>query len=253
MVIFVRNNYEMIGLFKSTPTLINCIPTGYVDLHSHILPDIDDGAKTLDQTLQMLQFFKNLGVKRMCTTPHTSKYIWDNTSEIIQSKLKLVRETYSDLCEGLELTAASEYLIDDAFLDRVERKELLCINDNMVLVEFSYYNAPINMMQVFFEMQLQGYQPVLAHPERYTYLHQSLEVFEQIKKQGVILQMNLLSAVGYYGERVTQAADALLKKGLIDITSSDVHHNQHIKAFDHKLKIKNQTQLKEAIQRNGLL
>lgn len=157
------------------------------------------------------------------------------------------------MCEGLELTAASEYLIDDAFLDRVERKELLCINDNMVLVEFSYYNAPINMMQVFFEMQLQGYQPVLAHPERYTYLHQSLEVFEQIKKQGVILQMNLLSAVGYYGERVTQAADALLKKGLIDITSSDVHHNQHIKAFDQKLKIKNQTQFKEAIQRNGLL
>ena len=124
------------------------------------------------------------------------------------------------------------------FEKHFQNEKLLPLKDNYVLVEMSYINAPIQLYKILFDLQVAGYKPVLAHPERYTFYHNKLNEYEKLKKAGCLFQMNLLAVVGYYGENVTKIAEQLLQKGMYDFVGSDVHHDNHIAAFDQKIKIK---------------
>ena len=215
----------MLSFLKSKPKLSDLIPSGYVDIHSHILPGIDDGAKTLEDTEFLLEEMKQLGFTKVITTPHTMSTVWENTPETIQNASIKVK---SELSLPFEIQAASEYLLDESVITKAKNKELLTLKNNFVLVEFSYLNPPIQLYDFLYQLQLSGYYVVLAHPERYSYFHSSKKEFKKLKKVGCLFQLNLLSTVGYYGKEVAETANYLLKENLYDFTGSDIHHKNHI-------------------------
>lgn len=241
----------MLSLFKSKPKLSELIPNDYIDIHSHVLPGIDDGAKNLDNTEFLLNAMAAFGFQKVITTPHTIKNVWDNSRIEIENALELVKEKIPNLSNKLAISCASEYFMDENFVQQFQNEKLLTLKDNYVLVEMSYLNAPIQLYDILFNLQLEGYQPVLAHPERYGFFHSNFKEYERLKKAGCLFQMNLLSSVGHYGKEVAETANKLLANNLINFVGSDIHHKHHIKAFSNKVIIKEVKKLENAIANNS--
>lgn len=244
----------MIHFFKQNkPFLKDLIPNNFVDIHSHLLPGIDDGASNIDETIMLINGMAEIGIHKFITTPHIMSDVWKNTSEQINTNLK---ETISELNKSntnIYLKAAAEYMIDSEFWELFKREPLLCLKDNLVLVEISYLSPPIKLYDIIFELQVAGYQPILAHPERYNFYHEaSLNNYKELKKAGCLFQLNMLSTTGYYGERVAKTADLLLKNGLIDFVGSDVHHKRHLEFMNKKIVLKNHEYLGSIFQNNSL-
>ncbi|MFE3871943.1 tyrosine-protein phosphatase [Flavobacterium sp. ZS1P70] len=240
----------MFTLFKSKPVLKDLIPDGHIDIHSHLLPGIDDGARTFEDTLRLTQALQGFGVSQFITTPHIIQYVWDNThDQILSNKETTVLELEKNKIT-VPFNAAAEYLMDDQFVQLFQSHELLTLKANYVLVEMSYINAPIQLYSILFDLQVAGYIPVLAHPERYLFYHNNFSEYEKLKRAGCLFQLNLLSVVGYYGVEITKIAEQLLAKGMYTYVGSDVHHDNHIASFEQKVKIKDLAPLKEAIANN---
>lgn len=240
----------MFSIFKSKPVLKDLIPDDFVDIHSHVLFGLDDGATSIRDTEFLLKSMRDLGFKKVITTPHTTPLIWDNTRQGIETKYKEVQEFLPELSNTVSLQTASEYLMDDSFSQRLDQEDLLTIKDNFILVEMSYINPPINLYEILFKLISKGYQPVLAHPERYNFYKNDFQSYIKLKKAGCLFQLNLLSVTGYYGERISQVSDELLKKGMYDFVGSDIHHKRHVEAFSLKLKVKNINQIKDLFKNN---
>ena len=240
----------MFSIFKSKPVLKDLIPNDYVDIHSHILFGIDDGAKTLEDGNYLMRSLLDIGFSKSITTPHTIINVWDNTRESILEKHAELCILSPELSNRLDLNAASEYMMNEAFVGLFQNEPLLTLKDKYVLVEMSYITPPIQLYDILFQLQLAGYTPVLAHPERYSFYHGNFSEYKKLKKAGCLFQLNLLSTMGYYGPDVTLIAEKLLKKGMIDFTGSDVHHKNHIESFSKKIKIKDTLPLTEAMKNN---
>lgn len=240
----------MLSLFKSKPKLAELIPSGYVDIHSHVLPGIDDGAQNIADTEFLLKEMKQLGFSKVITTPHTMKNVWDNTTETIKNAHHLVQKELPELSKKVALNCASEYFLDENLMQLIQQESLLTLKDNFILIEMSYLNAPIQLYDFLFELQLKGYQLVLAHPERYNYFHSNKKEFAKLKKAGCLFQLNVLATVGYYGKNVAETADYLLKEDLYDFVGSDIHHKNHVAAFQNKVIIKNHKTLEETMTKN---
>ena len=215
------------------------------DMHSHLIPGIDDGSRDMETSLELIRGFKKLGYKKLITTPHVLWEVYPNTREIIGKGIEELKSVVAKEGLDIELHAAAEYFMDDHFEEELRKKTpLLCISKNMVLVEFSMLTAPFDMQKIIFEMQMQEYQPVLAHPERYTYLSRTRNVYEDLKNAGCLFQLNLLSLTGYYGRAVQELTEYLLKKNYYELAGTDLHHSQHLSALQklsssslyHKLK-----------------
>jgi len=240
----------MLSFLKSKPALKELLDGSFVDIHSHILPGIDDGAKNMTKSIELVSALQKLGVSQMVTTPHINHYVWNNSPEIIQSKLKETQKTLDENKIKMPVQAAAEYFIDSWFENHFKEEKLLTLKDNYVLVEMSYLNAPLNIYKTIFEIQVAGYIPVLAHPERYVFYHNRFSEYEKLKNAGCVFQLNILSTVEYYGSQIAKTADDLLAKGMYNFCGTDVHHKKHIAAFDDKIKIKNIEPLKEVIKNN---
>lgn len=241
----------MFSIFKSKPRLSDLIPEGYIDIHSHILPGIDDGSKNISQTIQLLEGLNKIGFSKCIVTPHTLPEIWDNTAIGIKDNFQSTKQILEEPLQKILHHTASEYMINEAFLIRLQSEPLLTIKDNIVLIEMSYLNPPLALKEIIFEIQLKGYQPLLAHPERYLFYHHNTKMYTTLKELDVKFQLNLLSSVGYYGASVAKASDFLLKENYIDFVGSDVHHMKHVGAFDNKIIIKTENQLRLAIEKNS--
>lgn len=240
----------MIFFNKQKPFLKDLIPNDFIDIHSHLLPGIDDGADTIEDSLRLINGLKEIGFSEFITTPHVIKNVWDNSRTKIEETL---HSTCSTLISN-EITnsfkAAAEYMLDESFRTLFEEGNLLTLKENYVLVEMSYLNPPLNLYDIIFNLQVSGYKPVLAHPERYNFFHSNVNEYKKLKKVGCLFQMNLLSSVGYYGPDVAGTADYLLKNKMIDFVGSDVHHDKHLSFFEKKIVLKNLDPLKEALQNN---
>ena len=240
----------MLTLFKSKPLLKDLIPDGHIDIHSHLLPGIDDGARTFEDSLRLTQALQALGVTEIITTPHIIQHVWDNTHEqIVTNKNATVQQLQQNDLK-LPFQAAAEYLMDNQFVKLFQSNDLLTLKDNYVLVEMSYINAPIQLYSILFDLQVAGYIPVLAHPERYLFYHNNFNEYVKLKRAGCLFQLNLLAVVGYYGAEITKIAEQLLAKGMYTYVGSDVHHDKHIAAFEQKVKLKDLAPLKEVIANN---
>jgi len=179
------------SLFKTKPKLSDLIPEGAVDIHSHILPGIDDGASTISHTTKLLEGLNKIGFSKCIATPHTLPEIWENTSNGIKETFQATKEQLQEPHQTMLQHAASEYMINEAFLERLQTEPLLTIKDNIVLIEMSYMNPPLALKEIIFEIQLKGYQPLLAHPERYLFYHQNTKMYQTLKELDVKFQLNL--------------------------------------------------------------
>ncbi|WPR71624.1 CpsB/CapC family capsule biosynthesis tyrosine phosphatase [Flavobacterium sp. NG2] len=240
----------MLFFSKKKQTLKDLIPDNHIDIHSHLLPGIDDGARNIEETLFLTQSLQSFGIKQFITTPHIIQHVWENTHEQIQDIRNQTVVALEKNNIQLPFKAAAEYLMDDQFVKLFQSNDLLTLKGKHVLVEMSYINAPIQLYSILFDLQVAGYIPVLAHPERYLFYHKNKNEYQKLKRAGCKFQLNILATVGYYGKEVTIQAEELLQKGMYDFVGSDVHHSNHIKAFDQKLKIKDLNPLKEIIANN---
>jgi len=235
---------------KSKPYLKDLIPNNFIDIHSHLLFGIDDGAKTFEDSLSLTKALIDIGFSEFITTPHTMQYLWNNTAENILNRNNETIALLQQNSISVPFKAASEYLIDENFANQFQNEPLLTLKENYVLVEMSYINPPIQLYNIIFDLQVCGYKPILAHPERYVFYHDNFSEYEKLKKAGCLFQINLLSTVGYYGANVTTLCNKLLEKGMFDFVGSDVHHKNHVKAFDTRINIKNSALLNEIIANN---
>lgn len=198
-------------------------------MHSHLVPGIDDGAPDLSTSLQLIRGLMDLGYRKVITTPHINADFFPNTPEVIQGGLAAVKAELTHESIELPMQAAAEYLMDDSFTRRLERGEaLLRLQDNLVLVELSFIVPAINLMDILFQLQLAGYQPVLAHPERYLYFGANKNWYDELRNAGCLFQLNLLSFSGYYGPQTRDIANYLVKKGYVEYLGTDLHHSKQL-------------------------
>jgi tyrosine-protein phosphatase YwqE len=240
----------MLSFFKSKPLLKDLIPENYVDIHSHLLPAIDDGAKSIEDTLRLTKMLRGFGTAQFVTTPHIMAGFFDNSYESIKATEEITQVELQKNQISIPFRAAAEYMIDEQFVNLFKSGTLLTLKGKYVLVEISYNNPPINLHNILFDLQVAGYTPVLAHPERYLFYHNNFDEYTKLKKIGCLFQLNLLSVVGYYGDEINKISEKLLQKKLYNFVGSDVHHDKHIAAFDNKVILKDLAPLKEAIANN---
>jgi protein-tyrosine phosphatase len=199
------------------------------DLHSHLVPAIDDGSPDVTTSVSLIRGMVDLGYKKIITTPHILWEVYPNTPDVIINGFEEVKEAVRREKIDVELHAAAEYFMDDHFDEHLQSKQpLLKLSGNMVLVEFSMLTAPMDLQQVLFELQMQNYQPVLAHPERYVYLSRNKSTFDDLKAAGCYFQANLLSFTGHYGNQVLELAEYLLKQEMYDFAGTDLHGRKHL-------------------------
>jgi len=232
---------------KAKPTLEAIIPKGFCDIHAHWLPGIDDGAADVEASLTLLEQLQGFGFQGFTATPHIFQHVWDNNNSTIERAYQKLVQSHPQWKTNA-LRIAAEYMLDETVVQAAYDKKLMCIHDRFVLIEFSYMDAPMHWEHLIFELQLAGYTPILAHPERYLYWRRQLELFSKLKDKGCLLQLNLLSVTGYYGPEVMDTANSLLQKGWIDCVGSDVHHQRHLDGFKKTLGIKAVEALENACQ-----
>jgi len=201
------------------------------DIHSHLIPGIDDGSKSLEESISLISGLQSLGFKKIITTPHVMFDYYRNDSEKIRIGLKRLKEAVKLHKMDIEIDAAAEYYLDDHFEALIAKNDLLTFGDNMVLFELSFFEEPKMLDEIVFKLQLEGYKPVLAHPERYAYWHRSMDRYENLVDKGVLLQANLGSFSGNYGQEVMKVANSLAEKDYLSFLGSDTHHMMHLQLF----------------------
>ncbi len=218
----------LLNFFKSKPKFSSEPDrTMWVDFHSHLLPGIDDGCNTIEQSLENIRELQYQGIKRIITTPHIFNELYPNTPEIIREKLALLKKALEENKIEMELEATAEYYLDDWFCNNYQKMELLTMPGKYILMETNYMERPRFLEEVIFNLQTSGYKVILAHPERYNYLIQNYQTFHTLHDSGVLFQCNLLSFTGYYSPQIKNAANYLLKKKMIHLVGSDIHKLRH--------------------------
>ena len=205
------------------------------DMHSHILPGIDDGSPDVATSLQLLKGIYDLGIRQTVATPHVIADIYKNTPEIINAALSILQVAAADAGLDIKISAAAEYMLDDYFLKLLsEDAPLLCIHKNIILTEQSYASSSNNLNEIAFAIMTKGYRPIMAHPERYFYYHNDFDNYSHLKDMGFLLQVNVLSLTGYYGKTVAKAAKYILDNDLADFVGTDMHHSRHLSILQNK-------------------
>jgi protein-tyrosine phosphatase len=215
--------------FFQRKTIVSDISWLGVDIHSHLLPGIDDGSASMENSLAYIHKLQELGFEKLICTPHIFTDLYPNTPETILPVLHELRAKVKSEGLNVELAAAAEYMADNSF--KVE-PGLLTLPRQHILIEMSYLAETPNIDQIIFELHVQGYKVVLAHPERYLFYHKNFERYKRLKELGCLLQLNLLSVTGYYGKSVKSAAEAILKAGLYDCAGTDLHHERHLAVLE---------------------
>lgn len=219
----------MLSIFRrNSPATVDFSALG-TDMHSHLLPGIDDGAANATHSIELLNGLKELGFKKFITTPHIMAEMYPNTPATINTAFENLKQAAGD---DIPLRAAAEYFMDESFDVLLEGSQpLLCISNSMVLVELSFITTSMNFKERIFNMQIRGYQPILAHPERYLYFGNNKALYDELKDAGCQFACNILSFTGYYGKAPVELANYLLKKDYIDYLGTDAHHERHLEAL----------------------
>ena len=202
------------------------------DMHSHLIPDVDDGAKTLDDSVNLAKGLLRLGYKKLIITPHFMTGFYNNTADGVKEKLETLKAELARQSVDIDVSVAAEYYIDYDFMNDLSVKPMLTIGDKRLLFECSFTNQHRNFDETVFEMQINGYKPVLAHPERYTYWHGSTSLMHEYHDRGIMFQINILSILGAYSPGTTKAARTLIDEGLCDFIGTDLHNAAQLAAIE---------------------
>ena len=216
-------------LFSSSPKMgmadLSVLKT---DVHSHFIPGIDDGAQTMEESVALVKALRDLGYEKIITTPHVMSDYYKNTPDIILAGLEKLREAVKEAGIEIEIDAAAEYYLDYDFELKIAEKRLLTFGKNHVLFELPFLSPPENLNKAVFEMQTNGYKPILAHPERYSFWYKDFEKFVELKEKGVLFQMNLNSLTGHYSIDTKKIAERMIDENMIDLLGTDCHNMNHV-------------------------
>ncbi len=203
-----------------------------VDFHSHLIPGIDDGSKSMEESIKMLKTFKELGYQKVITTPHVMSDFYKNESSTIIEGRDQIRNKLKELNIHIEFEAAAEYYLDESLGDKITKGDILSFGDKYVLFELPFFSEPPNLSQIVFQFQTNGYKPILAHPERYSFWYKDFEKYRELKEKGVFLQLNILSLIGHYSPETQKIAEKLIKENLISFIGSDCHNSHHLELIE---------------------
>lgn len=220
------------------------------DVHSHFIPGIDDGSKSLEESLELIAEMEKMGYTKVITTPHIMSDYYRNTPEIILGGLDSVRNALVKAGSKMQIEAAAEYYIDYDFQEKIKEKKLLTFGDNYVLFEMPFIGEPQILNTVIFDMQMAGYKPVLAHVERYQFWHNDYEKIQSMRDKGVLLQLNLNSLSGHYSIPTRKLAEKMIDENMYDFLGSDCHNMNHIGLINHT---RTMEYLHKIIKYDGLL
>jgi tyrosine-protein phosphatase YwqE len=203
-----------------------------VDIHSHLIPNIDDGSKSMEESLELLRRMEALGYKKVITTPHIMLDTYKNTPKCIKEGLASLQEHAKSEGIQLEIEAAAEYYLDEGFYKHLEAGDVMSVQGKYLLFETSYTSKPLQLEEMIFEIGAAGYTPLMAHPERYRYVKDPAKEYGRLKELGVMFQINLNSFGGYYGKQAKELANWLNSEKMIDFLGSDVHHGNQIEMLE---------------------
>ncbi|REJ81775.1 MAG: capsular biosynthesis protein [Bacteroidetes bacterium] len=223
------------------------------DLHSHLIPGIDDGVKDMDEAVDMISKLHGLGFTKLITTPHVMSDYFRNTPEIIESGLEDLKKAVIKAGIPVQLEAAAEYYLDEFLINKIQNERLLTIGGKYLLFEVSYINPPDNILNVIFEITVRGYTPLLAHPERYPFWYEKFDEYRKLKEAGVLFQLNTNSLCGYYGGPAKKIAEKLIDENMIDFIGSDLHGARHLESLKKVISEKHLWKLAEIGVRNAAL
>lgn len=209
------------------------------DMHSHLIPGIDDGAPDLETSIGLVKDLVGLGYRKIITTPHVMGDYYPNSSQAILEGLETLKTALQTEGIDIELYAAAEYHVDENFEALVAADDLLTMPGKRLLFELSFYGEPPNIEQIVFHLSTKGYRLILAHPERYSYYVGKMPVLQRFKDMGCALQLNILSLTGHYGEPVKKWATQLIKSEMVDYLGTDLHHKGHVELLQNALSKRN--------------
>lgn len=228
---------------KKSPVDLSLIHT---DMHSHIIPGIDDGSQSMEESVEMIRLLYRLGYRKIITTPHVNSDFFPNTTEIITAGLASLKDEIKKEGIPIELNAAAEYAVDYDFQTKKIHQPLMTLPGNYLLIEFSYYSPPENIEDTLFKLQIAKYQIILAHPERYAYWANDFSTFEKLKDRGIYFQLNINSLNGFYSPLAKKMAEKLIKNQMIDLIGSDAHSSGHVQRLSQSLSNKHLINLVES-------
>lgn len=225
------------------------------DMHAHFLPGIDDGSPDVATSLQLIRGLQDLGYRRLIATPHIMSGFYPNTPETIRGALHVTQQAAQEAGLTLPLEAAAEYFMDESMEALADSGEILSFGQpKCVLVEMSFVSYAPMWESIFFALQTRGYQPVLAHPERYAYFHQNFKAYQAFIDRGGWLQVNLTSLAGHYGKSTQRVARELIKQRMVHLLGTDLHHQQHLQVLKNSLFDKEMHKALEGVDwKNSLL
>ncbi len=199
------------------------------DIHSHFIPGIDDGSPDMDTTINLILEMQKLGFSKVITSPHVMSDFYKNSSDIILKGRDTIRNELAVRNINMDFDAVAEYYLDYNFEQKIGQEKFLTFGDNYLLVELSFVEAPKNLLEVIFKLQLEGYKIVLAHPERYYYFQ--MQDYEELVNKGVFLQINWLALIGYYSIEIKKKAEHLIVQNMVSFLGTDCHNMQHAKLY----------------------
>ena len=210
------------GLFsifgnKKTSLLESGVPEGFRDCHSHVLPGVDDGVRTIAESLEILAYMESVGIRELWCTPHVMDDM-PNETEALRERFAQLKDAYKG---PIALNLAAEYMLDSEFEKRLSEEDLMVMGEDNVLVETSANVPPVNLLDMLERLKSKGYRPMMAHPERNRYME--LPDYRHLRESGIHFQLNLGSVVGYYGESAQKKAWVLLNHGWYDAAGTDCH------------------------------
>jgi len=210
-----------------------------VDIHSHLIPGIDDGVKTIDDSIFVLRHLEKLGFKKIITSPHVMADGYKNNPEIILKGRDLVREAIKANAINIDFDATGEYNIDEGMYEKIEKKELLPFGKNYIMVEMPFLAKPSIMADIIYKLQIAGYNVILAHPERYPYFHESdFSSYDSLKDRNLLFQINIGSLAGIYGKAAKFTAEKMIDENMVELVGTDLHGAKHLEVLEHCLSLK---------------
>lgn len=195
-----------------------------IDIHTHILPGVDDGAKTIEQSLFMVEQAEKTKITTICATPHILHQITPQLEEKIHHSFDLLKTKIAESGNKVKIVLGSEiYVRED--MDTLKEFDFFTLNNTgrYLLMELPWGQFPPHVDQIVFELQLEGRVPIIAHPERSIITKKQLVNVENLVQKGALMQINAGSLLGFFGRKIKRMAEELLRQNLVHFLASDAH------------------------------
>lgn len=215
---FFKKSSEPISVWFST------------DVHCHVVPGVDDGSPDADTSSRLVAAMYEMGIRHIVATPHVTQSTFENDASTLAEPVQRLKDVLKRDGVPVRIDQSAEYRIDELLQKHIEQGDLMPFPDNYLLIENSFIQEPWNLEQLVFDLQVRGFKPILAHPERYLYYHARGNRYEELHRN-LLFQINLLSLAGYYGKQEKKMAESLAKAGMVDFVGTDLHGWRHVECL----------------------